>query len=66
MRTRYPTDLSNAERECIEPYLTSPNKRGRPKTHSTREILDAIREKLGNALSGDAERQYLERLLEIR
>ncbi|WP_430255206.1 TIGR02302 family protein [Neorhizobium sp. DAR64872/K0K18] len=31
-----------------------------------REILDAIREKLGNALSGDAERQYLERLLEIR
>ncbi|WJH41260.1 TIGR02302 family protein [Aliirhizobium terrae] len=31
-----------------------------------REILDAIREKLGGALSGDAERQYLERLLEIR
>ncbi|MCK8781213.1 TIGR02302 family protein [Rhizobium sp. NTR19] len=31
-----------------------------------REILEAIREKLGNALSGDAERQYLERLLEIR
>jgi uncharacterized protein (TIGR02302 family) len=31
-----------------------------------REILEAIREKLGNALSGEAERQYLERLLEIR
>ncbi|TDK34569.1 TIGR02302 family protein [Rhizobium deserti] len=31
-----------------------------------REILDAIRDKLGNTLSGDAERQYLERLLEIR
>jgi hypothetical protein len=31
-----------------------------------REILDTIREKLGNTLSGDAERQYLERLLEIR
>jgi uncharacterized protein (TIGR02302 family) len=31
-----------------------------------REILDAIREKLGNTLSGDAERQYLERLLEMR
>ena len=31
-----------------------------------REILDAIREKLGNTLSGDAERQYLERLLELR
>ncbi|MCF6368771.1 TIGR02302 family protein [Rhizobium halophilum] len=31
-----------------------------------REILEAIRERLGNALSGEAERRYLERLLEIR
>ncbi|MFB9952762.1 TIGR02302 family protein [Rhizobium puerariae] len=31
-----------------------------------RQILEAIREKLGNALSGEAERQYLERLLDIR
>ena len=31
-----------------------------------REILEAIRERLGNALSGEAERHYLERLLEIR
>lgn len=31
-----------------------------------REILEAIRERLGNALSGEAERQYLERLLDIR
>jgi uncharacterized protein (TIGR02302 family) len=31
-----------------------------------REILDAIREKLGNTLSGESERQYLERLLEMR
>jgi uncharacterized protein (TIGR02302 family) len=31
-----------------------------------REILEAIREKLGNALSGETERRYLERLLEIR
>ena len=31
-----------------------------------REILETIREKLGNALSGEAERQYLERLLDIR
>ena len=31
-----------------------------------REILDAIREKLGNSLSGEAERHYLERLLEMR
>jgi uncharacterized protein (TIGR02302 family) len=31
-----------------------------------REILEAIRDRLGNALSGEAERRYLERLLEIR
>jgi len=31
-----------------------------------REILEAIRERLGNALSGEAERQYLERLLDIK
>ncbi|MCB5204474.1 TIGR02302 family protein [Neorhizobium sp. T786] len=31
-----------------------------------REILEAIRERLGNALSGESERRYLERLLEIR
>jgi uncharacterized protein (TIGR02302 family) len=31
-----------------------------------REILEAIREKLGNSLSGEAERRYLERLLDIR
>jgi putative transposase len=42
MRRRYPTDLSNAEWECIEPYLTSPNKRGRPKIHSLRRVLDAV------------------------
>ncbi|MBU1313469.1 MAG: TIGR02302 family protein [Alphaproteobacteria bacterium] len=31
-----------------------------------REILEAIRERLGNSISGEAERRYLERLLEIR
>lgn len=31
-----------------------------------REILEAIRERLGNALSGEAERRYLERLLQSR
>ena len=31
-----------------------------------REILEAIRERLGNALSRETERLYLERLLEIR
>jgi uncharacterized protein (TIGR02302 family) len=31
-----------------------------------REILEAIRERLGNAMSPDLERRYLERLLDIR
>lgn len=31
-----------------------------------REILESIRERLGNSLSGEAERQYLERLLDMR
>ncbi|MGN7294830.1 TIGR02302 family protein [Rhizobium sp. SAFR-030] len=31
-----------------------------------REILDAIREKLGNTLSGEDERHYLKRLLDLR
>ncbi|TRL35145.1 TIGR02302 family protein [Rhizobium straminoryzae] len=31
-----------------------------------REILDAIRERLGNMMSGEEERRYLERLLDIR
>src|SRR5215210_6495892 len=44
MRRRYPTDLTDAEWECIEPHLTSPNKRGRPKihSHSLRRVLDAV------------------------
>src|SRR5829696_7305015 len=42
MRRRYTTDLSNAEWRCIEPYLRSLNKRGRPKIHSLRHVLDAI------------------------
>lgn len=31
-----------------------------------RRILDAIRERLGNALSPEIERSYLERLLDLR
>jgi hypothetical protein len=31
-----------------------------------RQILEAIRKRLGNALSPDLERNYLERLLEMR
>ncbi|MGH6810297.1 MAG: DUF4175 family protein, partial [Ensifer adhaerens] len=35
-------------------------------TQRAREILDEIRRRLGNALSPEAERQYLERLLDMR
>src|SRR5687767_10896676 len=31
MKRRYPTDLSDAERRYIEPYVSPPNKRGRPR-----------------------------------
>jgi putative transposase len=42
MKRSYSTDLSDAEWRCIEPHVPPPNERGRPKTHTTREILDAI------------------------
>jgi putative transposase len=42
MRRRYPTDLADAEWECIEPHLRSPNKRGRPKIHGSRHVLNAV------------------------
>jgi transposase/cold shock CspA family protein len=42
MKRSYSTDLNDAEWECIEPHVPPPNGRGRPKTHATREILDAI------------------------
>ena len=36
------TNLSDAEWECIEPHVSPPSKRGRPRVHTTREILDAV------------------------
>jgi putative transposase len=42
MKRSYSTDLSNAEWECIEPHIPAPSKRGRPRIHGTRIILDAI------------------------
>src|SRR5215218_8180041 len=42
MRKRYPTDLSDAEWNHIEPHLPAANGYGRPRAHSLREILDAI------------------------
>jgi putative transposase len=42
MRKPYPTDLSDAEWNYIEPHLPAPKEHGRPRIHSPREILDAI------------------------
>ena len=39
---RYPTDLSDAEWECLKAHLPAPSKRGRPRTHGSRAILDAV------------------------
>jgi transposase len=38
----YSTDLTDAEWGCWSPMFRAPSKRGRPKTHSTREILTAV------------------------
>ena len=42
MEKCYSTDLTDDEWECLELHVPAPNKRGRPRTHSTREILNAI------------------------
>ena len=42
MRKPYPTDLSDAEWNYIESHLPATKGHGRPRTHSLREILDAI------------------------
>jgi putative transposase len=41
-RTNYPTDLSDAEWECIAPLFPAPSLHGRPRLHSQREIVNAI------------------------
>ena len=42
MRSRfYPTDLNDAEWECLAPLLLSIEPRGRPRKHPVREIFDA-------------------------
>jgi putative transposase len=42
MRRRYPTDLSEAEWECIKPHLPAAKERGRPRIHDLRHLLDAV------------------------
>jgi putative transposase len=42
MRKAYQSDLSDAEWSCLKPHFPAPEANGRPRLHSTREILDAI------------------------
>jgi hypothetical protein len=42
MRKPYPTDLSDAEWNYIEPHLPAPKGHGRPRIHDLREILNAV------------------------
>jgi transposase len=42
MEKCYSTDLTDPEWKVLEPYVPAPNKRGRPRIHSPREILDAM------------------------
>jgi transposase len=42
MRKSYPTDLSDDEWSRLRSYLPSPKAQGRPRTHSLRDVLDAI------------------------
>src|SRR3712207_4112132 len=42
MRKPYSTDLSDDEWKYIQPHMPRPKGHGRPRTHSLREILDAI------------------------
>ena len=38
----YPSDLSDAEWELLEHHLPAPKRRGRPRLHSPRDVLDAV------------------------
>jgi putative transposase len=42
MKRSYSTDLSDTEWECLELHVPASKPRGRPKTHTTREVLNAI------------------------
>jgi putative transposase len=42
MSTSYPSNLSDTEWECLQRFLPSSPRRGRPRTHSLRAVFDAI------------------------
>jgi transposase len=41
-RTRYLTDVSDAEWDCMAPFFPAASLHGRPRLHSQREIVNAI------------------------
>jgi transposase len=41
-KRRYSTDLSDDQWRCLEPHAPAPEGRGRPRIHTTREVLDAV------------------------
>ncbi len=41
-RTRYPTDLTDAQWKLIEPYVPRPKPGGRPAQYTRREVVNAI------------------------
>src|SRR5262245_10198174 len=42
MNTTYPSDLTDAQWECLQRFLPPMPRRGRPRTHSLRRILNAV------------------------
>jgi len=42
MKRTYSTDLTDAEWGCLEPHVPAPNRRGRPRLHSPRELLNTV------------------------
>ncbi len=43
MPTTYPSDLTDAEWECVQRYLPPLSQRGRPRIHPLRRIFDVLR-----------------------
>ena len=39
---RYPSDLSDEEWRLLKPHLPAPKRRGRPRLHSPRQIVNAV------------------------
>ena len=42
MSTNYPSSLTDTGWACVQKYLSLGTRRGRPRTHTLRDILEAI------------------------